>query len=238
MTAPNIYLRAWYARYGFSDAESFRDALLSSFSGAPLLSQFQERKIVLFRRTRISHFALLDVYDDGFHILLNRERSVRQWLVDIGHELIHTFHYDLSTLPPVNLFRKMFGDPDPALEYFCDSVARRWLLQDRNARALVALLRSQRWQGEVLWIPKPLHMGGFPFLCIYCKGLTDCFALTIIMVALYNSEVSFINEIPRLRSDCKRKSLVLLGDLLSQPLAKLAGESNIWQENLNAPNLT
>lgn len=157
MFARNAYLRVCYREYDFSDAESFRDAMLAHFSARPLLVQFKERKIVAIRKTSLHDqiFALLDPVDDGFYIALNRESTMRQWLADIGHELAHTFHFDATKQPPENWFPGYQWGQDEMLENFCDSFARRWLLQDQNLREFVALLQSE-WQGDVLWIPTPL----------------------------------------------------------------------------------
>src|ERR1035437_5096435 len=86
------------------------------------------------RSRRISHVKIIPLLmsngglglgdDDNFFVAIDKELSPANQAMALGHELGHTFHHDLKTIPPANVLPEMQREE---VEEFCKLFAGQWL---------------------------------------------------------------------------------------------------------------
>lgn len=116
-----------------------------------LQQQLKERRVSRFETLKMISTAGLGYTENGdFRIIFNqghgRVRDFHEDAFTIGHELGHTFHFDLTQTPPVKTINEQspeffyaYDEDGPngfLIEDFCDAFARQWLL--RNGPQLIA----------------------------------------------------------------------------------------------------
>jgi hypothetical protein len=69
----------------------------------------------------------------GFVIALNKDLSIDFWVDSLGHEIAHTFHYDIDPSLPVDLMASSDAEND-AVEVYCDNFSIAWKLTLGEAR--------------------------------------------------------------------------------------------------------
>lgn len=152
-----IPLRQFFPTLSFaSSADDWLNSINGPNGRKKVSQQFAERRITEIRVERILSTAGLGIGGDGnFFIMLNsfnRDRS--EWDPHcIGHEIAHTFHFDLSETPPRQTidscdrrFRYSNGGRKSRgwlVEDFCDVFSLQWLYRN-NQKALLEFCRFER----------------------------------------------------------------------------------------------
>lgn len=112
------------------------DAMMRRLEGRSITRQLQYRKIVCFHvkdQRRNRRVAYLNPMKTGFHITLEKTQK-EGWCEDLGHEIAHTFFYNLDARPWPD---ELFSTPNSPygknrLETFCDKFGKRWEEQYRD----------------------------------------------------------------------------------------------------------
>lgn len=111
------------------------DDWLSSVKGKRLLEQLRDRRVTSTRIIPLLGNGGLDFDENGnFRIELCDMNTPQENASSLGHELGHTFHFDLTQTPPLDT---LAGNHTEDIEYFCDAFADAWLAQ--NGREKVEL---------------------------------------------------------------------------------------------------
>lgn len=150
MQGYNLRYLLW--AYGTPDPDSLLNCFLASFENQTALRSLRNRRIVLVMRTNLTnHKALLTPRGDGFVILLKDGDSLGEWMISVGHELCHTFEYDLDLPSPRFLDgkRNIF---DKDAEDFCTRFADEWLKQESRESELKQLLEPLGEEYDLCWI--------------------------------------------------------------------------------------
>lgn len=107
------------------------DQFLSQIRQMSLLEQLKARRIGAVEIIPKLFSASLRLLEDGrFLIALNDVNTLEEYAEGIGHELGHTFHYDLSKTPPALRVPSSDEISDELfwlIEKFCDVFSERWL---------------------------------------------------------------------------------------------------------------
>lgn len=128
-------------QYLASNRNELIQKLLDRFRNKSIREQLNQQRIkqVLIRPLK-GDVAWLIPLMGGFKIFLAERREGMEWLEDIGHELAHTFFFNLSQDFP----RKITGHDDPEEESFCDDFAIRWV--ELNKSKFKPIL--EKWRRE------------------------------------------------------------------------------------------
>lgn len=138
--------------YEESGPDSLLNRFLASFENQTALNSLRNRRIALIKRANLTNNqALIIPREDGFAILLKNGGSLREWMISVGHELCHTFEYDLNIPAPRLLDgrRKMF---DNDAEDFCTRFADEWLKRESRESELKQLLEPLGGECDLCWI--------------------------------------------------------------------------------------
>ena len=114
------------------------DDWLQSIQDKSILEQLQERRITQMGLLRMLSTAGIGYTDDGnFIVHFNDYSNHINDAFSIGHEIGHTFHFDLTKTPPPKIINENSPeflydfDEDGAngflIEDFCDAFAQKWL---------------------------------------------------------------------------------------------------------------
>lgn len=129
--------------YGVTTQEELLHAFLKSLRGRSAPQQLRSRRIMRFRvveRIPGTNVATMGQKRYGFLVTLIENRK-RWWASDIGHELGHTFFFDITKSPPGdrlhNIVRTKQGKRE---EHFCNRFTRIWAR--RYGKELYALLEE------------------------------------------------------------------------------------------------
>ncbi|MBX4210831.1 hypothetical protein KW783_02545 [Candidatus Parcubacteria bacterium] len=79
---------------------------LNRISGMTLQEQLRDRKITKIQIRKLLCPAGLATNENGFVIFISDLISESEYALSIGHELGHTFHFDLSSNEPRNLYTR------------------------------------------------------------------------------------------------------------------------------------
>jgi hypothetical protein len=105
------------------------DRFLASCSEKSLAEQLHERRITkIEKKPMLSTAGLTYGPDQNLTVWIN-EYARQEWYSEsLGHELGHTFHFDLSTTPPTPFFtwRDCSEEMYETVEHFCDYFAEYW----------------------------------------------------------------------------------------------------------------
>lgn len=96
----------------------------------PIIDQLRDRKISEIRVTIIMAMGLLvPIRDCGFRVLLDWDSSAKDHLETLGHEIGHTFHFNLAKNPPESFFEINRGSNfyKNLIEPFCDAFSEKWI---------------------------------------------------------------------------------------------------------------
>ena len=116
---------------------------MKSLEGLSAHDQLVEREIYLIKLIdpeEMGASATIAPTERGFHIRLRKDRR-EFWSVDVGHELAHTFYFDIDTPyggPARVLPRTVTGEE----EEFCDWFGFRWAAMGNNDKEIMAFIDS------------------------------------------------------------------------------------------------
>ena len=109
-------------KYSAINKEELIQAFLKQLEDKTVTEQLHQRKIkkIVIRKRLTSSRALLLPVRGGFIIILS-ENNKDERSKDIGHELAHTFFYDLDSSIPTH-----YGKITHEEEELCEAFALRW----------------------------------------------------------------------------------------------------------------
>ena len=123
----NISLVKEFTHFLFApDADRF----LQNFKNSKdIVSQLNNRRIytVKFEKLLISSAGLY-IESGSFVVVLNDLNTEEDMAISLGHEIGHTFHFDLSVTPPV-VICGLSEQNEEEVEKFCDRFSELWLEQ-------------------------------------------------------------------------------------------------------------
>lgn len=107
------------------------DRFLAAVPRMKLLEQLRARHIGAVEFIAKWFPASLSIMDNGrFLVSFNDVNTPKEDAESLGHELGHTFHYDLATRPPRLLIppsEEVSDELFDLVERFCDAFSERWL---------------------------------------------------------------------------------------------------------------
>lgn len=112
-------------RHEVRDQNKLIEKLLEQFQGMSVREQLFSRKIIQVYPRTITGARIFPT-EGGFLVYLNGDCE-EEWPEDLGHELAHTFFYDLEPNPPLWLT----GCRNDDEEEFCEAFALRWATVNR-----------------------------------------------------------------------------------------------------------
>lgn len=132
------------------------DRFLSRVPRMKLLEQLQARRVGAVEFVEQLSAAGLSIMDDGrFLLSFNDLSTPEEDAESLGHELGHTFHYDLSSRPP----RLRIPPPEAMsavsfdlIERFCDAFSERWLLLVGRELVMKAAQNQRQLIGQRFYI--------------------------------------------------------------------------------------
>lgn len=136
------------------------DAWLASLSVKSLAWQLRERRIVAVKQKKLIFAGIARSKDGNFEVWFPERSGIQYRVQSLGHEIGHTFQYDLSASSPTDCFawiyrtetraaRKLYR----AIELFCDSFGKRWLKHNGRDRVTRAIENSLRCM-HLCYIPE------------------------------------------------------------------------------------
>ena len=123
----NISLVKEFPHFLFaSDADRF----LQNFkNNKDIVSQLNNRRIYKVKFEQLFSSSGLGIEEDGnFFVFLNDLLTEEEMANSLGHELGHTFHFDLSVMPPA-VVCGLSEQNEEEVEKFCDMFSELWLEQ-------------------------------------------------------------------------------------------------------------
>lgn len=105
------------------------DEWLANIGGKTIREQLEERRIKRVRIMGILFSAALGIQDDDFVVILNNLNFGHDAL-SFGHEIGHTFHFDLTETPPKLIIPEPNEISDRLfnlIENFCTAFSSKWL---------------------------------------------------------------------------------------------------------------
>lgn len=110
-----------------------------------IFRQLESRKIDEIIIVPIFSTAGMKSKRNGFHVVFNTRCHKKHAFFALGHEIAHTFHFDISQKPPVEIINSksrefMYNfddDGDPQgfyIEDFCDEFSKRWAAVNTKER--------------------------------------------------------------------------------------------------------
>lgn len=113
------------------------DAFIEKSRGTSILSQLQERRITLVKIEPLFSSGGLGIGSDGnFSVSLNEDSTIPEQAYSLGHEIGHTFHHNLTKIPPENILP---GEYRVHVEDFCDDFALAWLVDKDPEKVMYAI---------------------------------------------------------------------------------------------------
>lgn len=106
------------------------DRWLETVSQSTLHQQLQERRVRRIRIEPMLFSGALGIQDGDFVMFFNDMSTPEEDAHALGHEIGHTFHFDLTKTPPeVTIPDKnaMSDDLFDLVENFCNAFAEKWL---------------------------------------------------------------------------------------------------------------
>ena len=106
------------------------DEFIRKWSGnADIVAQLRERRIyrVEIVPLFVSGAGILFGDDGNFLVWLNDFYPPEEQAYSLGHEIGHTFHFDLSKTPPRSSYPRQAQDP--VVESFCKEFSLLWVAQ-------------------------------------------------------------------------------------------------------------
>ncbi len=119
--------------YKFPNLSFSKDAdvfLQSIMGGKNIVEQLLERRITNFEMKDLISSAGIFIADDGnFGIAFQITDTLLEKARSLGHEIGHTFHFDLTSNPPRPMLNRREISPEmfDIVEAFCDEFSLRWL---------------------------------------------------------------------------------------------------------------
>ncbi len=86
--------------------------------------QLLERRIADVSVNFIPTQGGLGIDEKHFFVVLNKNLSLHEQAESLGHEIAHTFHYNLTYTPPKNILKVEY---EIEMELFCEEFSARWL---------------------------------------------------------------------------------------------------------------
>jgi len=109
------------------------DAFLSACPDMAVPEQLRARKInrIELKSLLSSGGLRINPGKDSFSVQLNDLGKTNEWAETLGHEIGHTFHFDISVRPLLDLCAGCRKDKDKIgkfemIENFCNEFSRRW----------------------------------------------------------------------------------------------------------------
>lgn len=129
--------------YGVTTQEELLQTFLKGLRGKSVPQQLRARRITRFKTVERwigkATLAKMNQKRYGFLITLIESRA-KWWALDIGHELGHTFFYDITKSPPDDRLHNIRGKRGKREERFCNHFAQIWAR--RYGKELTALLEE------------------------------------------------------------------------------------------------
>jgi len=120
------------------------DLFLATIPGISTVEQLLWRRIqvVEIMPLIVSSGGIGYTGDGNFFIALNDTNTEAESIRSLGHEVAHTFHFDLKKTPP-----EQYPDLDrqnPRVESFCHRFSKRWIRLNKHSE-LSALVHETRY---------------------------------------------------------------------------------------------
>ncbi len=108
-------------------------AFLRRASTLDISVQLAERRVVEVVVKPISRRAGLTFTENDFQIVLNDTLAPEDQPEEVGHEIAHTFHHNLTYSPPKNILAETYRDE---VEKFCQLFAKLWVVSNGHAKIM------------------------------------------------------------------------------------------------------
>ncbi len=107
----------------FSFARPAR-VFLNYCASEEIRSQLARRKIIRVEKKELLTQGGLGVEENGFFVHLNDLCDITEHALTLGHEIAHTFHYNITLTPPGSILPP---GKEVEVEEFCKYFAEQWV---------------------------------------------------------------------------------------------------------------
>ena len=134
------------------------DEFLRKVTSESIISQFRARRISMIRIAPLLSGGGIEIgCDNNFIISLRDVNTLLEKAQSLGHEIGHTFHFDIKEVPPRDYFDRVTISETlfNQIEDFCTEFSHYWLMANDKDDLMLRIANTEKLIDQFVYIHQP-----------------------------------------------------------------------------------